>query len=148
MNESEIHDVLSQALDADESKNESLAIALYMKTVEMILQIQDKETRTRLNKFATQALDRAEELKGIKRQTVPGPSIPVQPTISVKSKCSALTKLFYEHFINCLKFNDSLKTHQTINHHWDYLEVMFTRKKRKKYWNIHHTSIQMFSFHL
>lgn len=86
MNESDIHSVLSQALDADESKNESLAISLYMKTVEMILQIPDKETRTRLNKFATQALDRAEELKGIKRESVSSPSVSVQPTISVKSK--------------------------------------------------------------
>lgn len=87
MNESEIHSVLSQALDADESKNESLAISLYMKTVEMILQIQDKETRTRLNRFATQALDRAEELKGIKRENVASPSTAAQPTISVKSEC-------------------------------------------------------------
>lgn len=87
MSESEIHSVLSQALDADESKDESLAISLYMKTVEMILQIQDKETRTRLNKFATQALDRAEELKGIKKENVASPTTPVhQPTISVKSE--------------------------------------------------------------
>ncbi len=90
MNESEIHSVLSQALDADESKNESLAIFLYMKTVEMILQIQDKETRSRLNKFATQALDRAEELKGIKKQNIPSPSTPVRPTISVKSECVSI----------------------------------------------------------
>lgn len=90
MNESEVHTVLSQALDADESKNESLAISLYMKTVEMILQIPDKEIRTRLNKFATQALDRAEELKGLKRENVTSPSRTVQPTISVKSKCSVL----------------------------------------------------------
>lgn len=88
MNESEVHSVLSQALDADESKNENLAISLYMKTVEMILQIPDKDTRTRLNKFATQALDRAEELKGIKRTNLASPSVSVQPTISVKSKCS------------------------------------------------------------
>lgn len=86
MNESQIHEVLSQALDADESKNESLAISLYMQTVEMILQIQDKETRMRLNKFATQALDRAEELKGIKRGNTTNPSVQVQSTVSVKSK--------------------------------------------------------------
>lgn len=88
MNESEIHAVLSEALDADESKDEALAISLYMKTVEMILQIQDKDTRTRLNKFATQALDRAEELKGIKRGSVATPSVLLQPTVSVKSKSS------------------------------------------------------------
>lgn len=87
MSESEIHAVLSQALDADQLNNESLAISLYMKTVEMILKIPDKDARARLNKFATQALDRAEELKGIKRQTVPSPSVPIQPTISVKSAC-------------------------------------------------------------
>lgn len=84
MSESEIHSVLSRALSADESKDESLAISLYMQTVEMILQIQDKETRARLNKFATQAIDRAEELKGVKRKNVPGT---VRPTISVKSEC-------------------------------------------------------------
>lgn len=95
MNESEVHSVLSQALDADESKNENLAISLYMKTVEMILQIPDKDTRTRLNKFATQALDRAEELKGIKRANLGSPSVPVQPTISVKSKCSVRSLVFH-----------------------------------------------------
>ncbi|KAJ6649460.1 Calpain-7, partial [Pseudolycoriella hygida] len=56
-----------------------------MKTVEMILQIPDKDARTRLNKFATQALDRAEELKGIKRENIPSPSMPLLPTISVKN---------------------------------------------------------------
>lgn len=91
MTELEIHAVLSQALDADKSNNESLAISLYMKTVEMILQIKDKESRAKLNEFATKALDRAEELKGIKRETVASPSMPVQPTISVKSACSLLS---------------------------------------------------------
>lgn len=93
MSESEIHAILSQALDADESKNETLAISLYTKTVEMILQISDKETRTRLNKFAIQALDRAEELKGIKNATVTStsPATQPQPVMSSKSrKCYSL----------------------------------------------------------
>lgn len=36
--------------------------------VEMIISIEDKEKREKLNKFARQALDRAEELKGIKKK--------------------------------------------------------------------------------
>lgn len=95
MSEAEIHTILSQALDADESKNESVAISLYMKTVEMILQIPDKETRTRLNRFATQALDRAEELKGIKRDDVASPSRSVQPAISVKSESDYLFAILF-----------------------------------------------------
>lgn len=93
MSESEIHAVLSQALDADQSNNESLAISLYMKTVEMILKIPDKDARARLNKFATQALDRAEELKGIKRQNVPSPSMPIQPTTPVKKSSNSHPQL-------------------------------------------------------
>lgn len=50
--------------------------------VELILSIDDKEKREKLNKFARQALDRAEELKGIKKQDSPTEdpvkTIPVQ----------------------------------------------------------------------
>lgn len=44
------------------------AIQYYTMAVEMILSIEDKEKREKMNKFARQALDRAEELKGIKRK--------------------------------------------------------------------------------
>lgn len=37
--------------------------------VELILSIEDKEKREKMNKFARQALDRAEELKGIKKDS-------------------------------------------------------------------------------
>lgn len=90
MNESDIHAVLSEALDADESKNEQLAISLYMKTVEMILKIPDQETRTKLNKYAIQALDRAEQLKGIKRVNNAVASVSSQPTITVQSELYAV----------------------------------------------------------
>lgn len=70
MTETDIHKILSQALDADESGNKDLAISLYTKSVEGILQIMDPDIRGRLNKYAKQALDRAEELKGIKRTDV------------------------------------------------------------------------------
>lgn len=140
MNESEIHAVLSQALDADESKDEVLAISLYMKTVEMILQLEDKEARTRLNKYATQALDRAEELKGIKRKSISSPSVHVQPTVPVKSECYILAK-FYPFYLRLF-----LKTRPTFNRHWDYPELMFTLKRRKKFWSTHHTSIRTYSF--
>lgn len=46
--------------------------------VELIISIDDKDKREKLNKFARQALDRAEELKGIKKKEDPVRSIPVQ----------------------------------------------------------------------
>lgn len=54
----------------------------------MILSIEDKEKREKLNKFARQALDRAEELKGIKK-TEDSPSEDPLKTIGVQ-KSSAL----------------------------------------------------------
>ncbi len=49
------------------SKFQEEAIQNYTLAVELILSIDDKEKREKLNKFAKQALDRAEELKGIKK---------------------------------------------------------------------------------
>lgn len=65
MSDSNVHRILSEALDADESGNRDQAVLLYSQAVEMILMIDDKDARARLNKFATQALERAEKLKGI-----------------------------------------------------------------------------------
>lgn len=45
------------------------AIEYYTMAVELILSIEDKEKREKMNKFARQALDRAEELKGIKKDS-------------------------------------------------------------------------------
>lgn len=47
------------------------AIHYYTMAVELILSIEDKEKREKMNKFARQALDRAEELKGIKKSELP-----------------------------------------------------------------------------
>lgn len=79
MTEAEIHKILSEALDADESGNKTLAISLYTKTVEEILRIEDKELRNRLNRFANHSLDRAEKLKGILRPDLSPIQSPTQP---------------------------------------------------------------------
>lgn len=80
--------------DADERGDKAKAIELYTQAVEIILSIDDKEKREKLNKFAIQALTRAEELKGIKKddqknQESAGPTrtVPVQsPNSSNPSK--------------------------------------------------------------
>lgn len=64
-----VHDLLSKALDADESGNKELAIDFYTKAVEVVLKITDQALKERLNKYAIQALERAEELRGISPTT-------------------------------------------------------------------------------
>lgn len=75
MDETDCHKVLKMALDADEAGNKEMAIEYYTRSVELILAITDRERRAKFDKFANQALERAEELKGIKyeptRQTIP-----------------------------------------------------------------------------
>ncbi|KAL7025655.1 hypothetical protein ACKWTF_013582 [Chironomus riparius] len=65
------HKVLMKALDCDERGDKEQAIHYYTMAVELILSIEDKEKREKMNKFARQALDRAEELKGIKKNESP-----------------------------------------------------------------------------
>lgn len=60
-----VKEILRQALDADEKGDKDVAVELYTKAVETILKIGDPALRERLNKYAVQALDRAEELRGI-----------------------------------------------------------------------------------
>ena len=91
MNENEIRKILSKALDADESGNKELAIQLYTDSVEAILKIDDKDVKHRLNRYATQALDRAEELKGIKHES-PLPLSPVTPHSNVTPVKSNIVK--------------------------------------------------------
>lgn len=69
--ESEVHDLMTKALDSDEAGDKEIAINYYTQSVELILKISDKTIRDRLNKFAVQALDRAEKLKGIKYKPIP-----------------------------------------------------------------------------
>lgn len=61
--------ILSSALDADEQGDIEKAVKYYSKAVEVILKISDPALRERLNKYAVQALDRAEELRGISSPT-------------------------------------------------------------------------------
>ena len=68
MSEIECRNLLLKALDYDESGDKENAIDYYLQSVEVILTIENKEVREKLNGFAKQALDRAEELKGIKNQ--------------------------------------------------------------------------------
>lgn len=70
MSEKEIvKEILNSALDADEQGDKVKAVELYTKAVEVILKISDPTVRERLNKYAVQALDRAEELRGISSPT-------------------------------------------------------------------------------
>lgn len=64
-----VHLILSHALDADERGDKEGAITHYTNAVERILKISDPELKQRLNKYAIQALDRAEELRGIPSPT-------------------------------------------------------------------------------
>lgn len=66
MSEKEIiHEILKRALDADERGEKEQAVAHYTNAVELILKISDSAIKDSLNKYAVQALDRAEELRGI-----------------------------------------------------------------------------------
>lgn len=66
------HFLLSQALDADEAGHKDVAVDLYTKAVELSLNTKkeaaDPEIQSRLTALARQALERAEQLKGIKHQ--------------------------------------------------------------------------------
>lgn len=81
--ESEVRDLLTRALDADEAGQKELAIDLYGQAVESVLRIENREKRDKLNKFAKQALERAEVLKGIKY--VPPKDLKVVPQQPVQS---------------------------------------------------------------
>ncbi|XP_055694259.1 calpain-7-like [Lutzomyia longipalpis] len=63
MSESECHDVLKKALDADEAGNTDLAMEFYTKFVELTLKIENTASKEKLQNLARSALDRAEEIK-------------------------------------------------------------------------------------
>lgn len=60
-----VHEILSAALDADERDDTEKAVELYSKAVEVILKISNPTVKKQLNKYAVEALDRAEQLRGI-----------------------------------------------------------------------------------
>ncbi|XP_057659108.1 calpain-7-like [Diorhabda carinulata] len=72
--------LLNQAIEEDEAGDKEDAIDLYAKTVEYISQFPDL-MQGELKNLALMALDRAEELKGIKKETSP-PSSETSPTNS------------------------------------------------------------------
>ncbi|CAB3236560.1 unnamed protein product [Arctia plantaginis] len=61
--------LMQQALGADEGNLKDSALQLYMQAVELAVSFKtsDPETKAKITSLAAQALDRAEELKGIKR---------------------------------------------------------------------------------
>lgn len=87
-----VKEILRQALDADENGDKDAAVELYTKAVETILKIGDPVLRERLNKYAVQSLDRAEELRGIsspKRTTTQTTNVDeTSPNNRVQSNCS------------------------------------------------------------
>ncbi|XP_046965982.1 calpain-7-like isoform X1 [Vanessa cardui] len=76
--------LMQQALDADEANLQDLALQLYTQAVEMAVtfKVTDGDVKARINGLAAQALDRAEEIKGIKKMGSLSIAVPKQPTIS------------------------------------------------------------------
>lgn len=70
-NKDAVHEMLSKALDADERGDKENAVNYYTNAVELILKITNPALKERLNKYAVQALDRAEELRGISLSSSP-----------------------------------------------------------------------------
>ncbi|GAB6032708.1 calpain 7, variant 2 [Chamberlinius hualienensis] len=75
--------LIYQALDDDEAGNLDEAVELYMQAVELCLAVRketvDVELQKKLSKLATQALERAEDLKGInKSKEIKSKSSPAQ----------------------------------------------------------------------
>lgn len=85
-----VKEILRQALDADEKGEKEVAVELYMKAVETILKIGDPALRERLNKYAVQSIDRAEELRGISspKRTAQATNVDETPANNrVQSEC-------------------------------------------------------------
>ncbi|XP_061383599.1 calpain-7-like isoform X2 [Danaus plexippus] len=61
--------LMQQALDADEANLKDLALQLYTQAVELAVSVKssDPDVMTKVKGLAAQALDRAEEIKGIKK---------------------------------------------------------------------------------
>lgn len=102
------------------------AIQYYTEAVELILSIDDKEKREKLNKFAKQALDRAEELKGIKYQNYDS----TQSTVPVQNAADLSPS---QNNANISVASSS--SHPTIPKHSPKLEVMsresYTMEEKK-----------------
>lgn len=82
-----IHEILRAALDADENNDTEKAVTLYSRAVELILKVRDPVLKQKLNRYAVQAIERAEELKGI---TGRGQTSKTEEGHSSQSKFSSL----------------------------------------------------------
>ncbi|KAH9629383.1 hypothetical protein HF086_008899 [Spodoptera exigua] len=76
--------LMQQALDADEANLKDNALKLYTQAVELAVSVKssDPEIQTKIKNLAGQALDRAEELKGIKRIGSLSINEPRKPVVS------------------------------------------------------------------
>lgn len=102
-----VKEILRQALDADEKGDKDVAVELYTKAVETILKIGDPALRERLNKYAVQALDRAEELRGISSPKRQATNVDETPANSrVQSKCLLALLIFFPFYsVKCSFWN-------------------------------------------
>lgn len=71
MADKEIFKILKSALDADENGDEKKAIELYSEAVELYLKLTDPTLRGRLHEYVVKAINRAEELRGIRSPPKP-----------------------------------------------------------------------------
>ncbi|CAG4940491.1 unnamed protein product [Parnassius apollo] len=80
--------LMQQALDADEANLKDLALQLYTQAVELAVSINtnDPEVKLKVKNVAAQALDRAEEIKGIKKISALSINGPTKPVVSPKAQ--------------------------------------------------------------
>ncbi|XP_045498046.1 calpain-7-like [Colias croceus] len=78
--------LMQQALDADEANLKDLALQLYTQAVELAVSVKssDPDVKARVKGLAEQALDRAEEIKGIKKMGALSVNEVKRPVISPK----------------------------------------------------------------
>ncbi|KAL3832697.1 hypothetical protein ACJMK2_024317, partial [Sinanodonta woodiana] len=92
--------LISNALEADEGGNAQEAIELYSEAVELWIKIKqstsDKSLQDKVNKLASQALDRAEKLKS----AVDGPKLPSPPSSPKKRDSKRMPPLGYGAFLD------------------------------------------------
>ncbi|KAL0839091.1 hypothetical protein ABMA28_017070 [Loxostege sticticalis] len=76
--------LMQQALDADEADLKDLALQLYTQAVELAVTVKssDPEIKAKVKGLASQALDRAEELKGINKIGALSINEPARPSVS------------------------------------------------------------------
>lgn len=88
-----VHEMLSKALDADEKGDKDLAIQYYSNAVDMVLKLSDLALKEHLNKYAIQALERAEELRGISVRKMERKFEETnRPNVRINSKLNKLMK--------------------------------------------------------